>query len=320
MSYPQLRQHALLIEELAFQRTLDQLGIARLPGDRFVDKITMSPVFPDVVASVRDQCAGISDIFEPFLNLPNPAALAHMHDLLIEAASLLATESKSVDPVQSLKFPANAEMARTQMVNEAMSNWTGFAGEEFKRRFLWKWPVVAVNQFTLVSVLAGAIAAERSLWEKCQKNVDEIAHHVIGALESMGRDTSVDGEVILLTVASSVFAVSAALTAGTTAVALTAVSAAAQVAGTVVDKSAGEPDAEVRFDAVSPLALVDQLKQALYKLQFIVLSKEQQIADALVGSAATVGALRSSFVSPRPMLADQTTGTIMTDRGLGDLL
>ncbi len=320
MSYSELRQHAVRIEELAFQRTLDQWAIAALEDGRFVAKSDMASIPAEVIADIRDQCAGISDIFEPFLNLPNPAALNTMHQNLIEATALLATAAKSVDPIQGSIYRANPNMTRISTIEEALTDWHGYAGLEFKRSLQIQWPAVAQNQFSLLSVLAGAISAERALWEECQNSVDRIAHHVIEALERMGRDTSVDGEVILLTVASSVFAVGAALTGGASAVTLTAAGAATQVAATVVDKSAPEPDDEVHFDAVSPLALVEQLKQALFKLQFVVLRKEQQIADALTGSSETVTAFRSEFVSPRPALADQTARTITTDQGLGELL
>ncbi|HWS34497.1 MAG TPA: hypothetical protein VN408_17375, partial [Actinoplanes sp.] len=98
-----------------------------------------------------------------------------------------------------------------------------------------------------------------------------------------------------------------------------AAGAAVQVAGTVVDKSAPEPNEQVHFDAPSPMALVDQLKRALFTLQAAVLRKEEQIAVALIGSGETVTALRSDFVVRRPLLAEQTKRTIMTDQGLGDL-
>ncbi|WP_430780925.1 hypothetical protein [Actinoplanes sp. G11-F43] len=320
MSYPELRHHALRIEELVLQRTLDQLGIALLADGRAVDKTTMAAIPADAVAGIRGKCAGIAEMFEPFLDIPDPQALEAMHQKLVTTTSRLATASNSTDPIHGLKYLVDPDMNRARMVDETLTHWRGLAGQEFKRTLQEDWPAVIQNQFSLLSVLAGTIGATKALWEQCRTNVDSIAHQAITALQRMGEDTSVDAEVIILTVASSVLAVGATLTGGAGAVALTAAGAAAQVGATVVDKSAPEVNEEIHFDAVSPMALVEQLQQALFKLQFIVLRKEEQIATALIGSGETVTALRSSFVTPRPLLADQTNRTIMTDQGLGDFL
>jgi hypothetical protein len=178
------------------------------------------------------------------------------------------------------------------------------------------WDAVTANQFGLVAALAGAIAAEKALWQECRNNVDELAHRAIEAFESMNGGDALDYQVLLLTVASSVFAVGAAYATGGGSLAFTVAGATAQVAATAVDKFGTEEAPRVVFDARTTRALVGQVEQALYQLMYVALRKEQEIADSMTAKSATVAAHRERFVSPRPALADQTRRTILTPQGL----
>lgn len=319
MSYSELRQHAERIEELAFRVSLIQSGVQQNPDGSYTSQQNGSVIPNEYIELNRRNYEGVASMFDPFLTMPNPAAIRAMHEQLVGALAVLATGTESMDPVHGITYPGNKDMALAGLVINTLDDWNGPAAAQFITKFLNPWPTVLANHFCLVATLAGAIAAEEALWTRCQENVDEIAHTAIEALEAMERGTGPDPDtlVILLSVASSVFAVGATMATGPVgAITLTAVGSATQVVGTVVDKKM-DADPQLLFDAKRPNELLDQVQQALYKVMYLVLSKEEQIAQAMVESSLTLDTRQSDFVFPRPWLVDQTAGTIFSSQGLG---
>ena len=318
MSYAELAQHAARIEELAIQESLKQKGWAdrgngdiRAPGD--LTELGAQ----QIVQMTQQEFTGTAEMFVPFLHMPEPTALQSTYEVLQMAKfSLARSPQGSTDPVTKEVIHANPEMNRMDGVPLTLTDWHGFAAEEFKTRFLQPWPAVAANQFALVATLAGAIRAEQALWEECRNNVDDIAHKAIKALEVM-EESGTKEQVCLLTVASSVFAVAAALATagGGAAIALTVAGATAQAAGGVPR----EDDPKVEFDGQTPQDILRQVQVALNTLADVVNRKEREIADAMLASTASLAANRSIFVSPRPALADQSASTITTQNGLGEV-
>jgi hypothetical protein len=316
MSYSELRQHALRIEELAFRAALVQSGIHQNPDGSYTSQQNGSVIPNEYIELNRRNYEGIASMFDPFLTMPNPEALRGMHGHLAETLRVLSTGIETMDPVHGATYPGNSDMG---LVINTLDDWNGPAARQFIGKFLNPWPIVIANHFCLIATLAGAIAAEENLWTQCQINVDKIAHAAIAALEAMEKGGSPDPDalVILLSVASSVFAVGATMATGpVAAITLTAVGSVAQVGGTIIDKKM-DPAPELQFDAKRPNELIDQVQQALYQVMYLVLSKEEQIAQAMTESSLTVEARRSDFVFPRPWLVDQTPGTILSSQGLG---
>jgi hypothetical protein len=319
MSYSELRQHAQRIEELAFRVALVQAGVQQNPDGSYTNQQNGSVIPNEYIELNRRNYDGVASMFDPFLNMPNPEALRVMHGHFAEALRVLSTGIETTDPVHGVSYPGNPEMAVADLVINTLDDWDGPAARQFISKFLNPWPIVIANHFCLVATLAGAIAAEQNLWTQCEINVDKIAHAAIAALEAMEKGGSADPDalVILLSVASSVFAVGATMATGpVAAITLTAVGSVAQVGGTVIDKKM-DPAPELQFDAKRPNELIEQVQNALYRVMNLVLSKEEEIAQAMSDSALTVDAGRSDFVFPRPWLVDQTASTVLTSQGLG---
>ncbi|MEU4426101.1 hypothetical protein AB0F81_36235 [Actinoplanes sp. NPDC024001] len=317
MSYAELAQHAARIEQLAVQESLKQKGWADLGNGEIRAPSDLTALGAQQIVQITQQeFADTAEMFMPFLHMPDPAALENICQVMRKAKfSLSRSPQGSTDPVTKEQVHANPVMNLMDEVPVTLAPWHGFAAEEFKTRFLQPWPAVATNQFNLVATLAGALRAEQALWEECRKNVDDIAHKAINALEVM-EECGTKTQVCLLTVASSVFAVAAALaTAGTgAAVALTVAGATAQALGGVPR----EDDPKVEFDGQSPQDILRQVQAALTTLAEVVNRKEGEIAEAMRSSAASLAANRSLFVSPRPVLADQSAAGVTTQNGLGE--
>lgn len=318
MSYVELRAHAQRIEELAMKAALDDRGIALVDG-QYISLQDRNPVPPELVTFAQEEFQGLAKVFEPFLDLPDPAALDAMYNDLHKVVEALASgTSGSDDPVHGERIAANLEMTKIGMVQQVTLAWTGGAAKQFYTQIAEPWDAITTNQFNLVAVLTGAIAAEKALWQECRQNVDDLAHLAIEAFEGLDGDNQVAFEVLLLTVAASVFSIGTMYaTGGTALVSLAMAGATAQVAATAVDKFSKEETPRVVFDAQTPAALAEQVRQALYQLMYIVIRKEQEIADAMTTTSAFVAAKQPEHVFPRPLLADQTRGSVLSEQGLG---
>ncbi|MDT5040466.1 MAG: hypothetical protein QOE51_1451 [Actinoplanes sp.] len=314
MSYEQLAQHAARIQQLAIQESLKQRGWIEVDDDQIKPPPDVTQQIADgMVASAERQFSIAVAMFEPFLTMPDPSRFQPMIDYLGAAMNTLSSGEGTTDPVNHVKVTANPGLDAMTTVSQKIEDWRGSAAVAFRQNFVEPFPAITANQFALVATLNGAIEAEQALWAECRKNVDDIAEKAIKALEVMD-ECSHDDEVCVLTVASSVFAVAAALATGGAMIALTVVGAAAQAQSGV---PAGN-DPEVQFDGQTPEAIVNQVHDALNQLATLTNSNEQVIADALTASAETLAANKARFVSRRPALADTTSATVTTSDGLGE--
>jgi hypothetical protein len=314
VSYEELPQHAARIQQLAIQESLKQKGWLDIGhGELRAPADVGEQAAKDIVAYTEQEFSGTAGMFEPFLTMPDPGQFDPMLQDLRAARNMLSSGQASMDPVNKLVVTANLAMEGMTTVGKNVQDWRGAAAAAFKQNFVEPFPAITANQFALVATLNGAMEAERALWDECRKNVDDIAHKAIMALEVMD-ECSPDDQVCILTVASSVFAVAAVLTTGGAAIALTVAGAAAQAAGGV---PRDEPP-KVQFDGQTPQAILKQVQDGLDKLADVTNRKEKQVAEAMTASASTLAANKSRFVSPRPSLADATASTVTGPSGLGE--
>ena len=314
MSYQELSQHAARIQQLAIQESLKQKGWTDIGhGELRAPSDVGDQGARDIVTHVEGQFSGTAGMFAPFLTMPDPGQFNPMLGYLSSAMNTLSSGQGSEDPVNKTVITANPAMEGMTTVGKNVQDWRGAAATAFEQNFVEPFPAITANQFALVATLKGAIEAEQALWEECRKNVDDIAHKAIKALEVMD-ECSPDEQVCLLTVASSVFAVAAVLTTGGAAIALTVAGAAAQAAsGVPMD----DPP-KVQFDGQTPEDILKQVQDALNQLAEVTNSKEKLVAGAMTSSASTLAANKSRFVSPRPALADATATTVTSPAGLGE--
>jgi hypothetical protein len=314
MSYEELPQHAARIEQLAVQESLKQKGWTDTGHGRLVAPSGVGEQGAnDIVGFTQQQFAGTYAMFAPFMTMPDPGGFTSMIGDLTGAMNQLSSGQGTEDPVNKTIVTANPAMEGMTTVGKNVQDWRGAAATAFKQNFVEPFPPISANQFALIATLKGAMEAEKALWDECRKNVDDIAHKAIKALEVMD-ECSPDEQVCLLTVASSVFAVAAVLTTGGAAIALTVAGAAAQAwSGAPRD----DPP-EVQFDGQTPQDILKQVQDALNRLAEITNAKEKLIGDAMTSSAATLAANKARFVAPRPALADATAATVTGPTGLGE--
>jgi hypothetical protein len=318
MSYLELAEHSLTFEELAIDASLHAQGF-RKSGRGWDPPFGTEDGADLIVAAAHRRYSGIAQMFTPFFGLPDPNDLRDLHLKLRQAQGKLSTgKGGLMDPTTGEMIIEDHVMNGMAAVGAALQDWRGVAAEEFKSKFLKPWPAFTANQFTLLAVLAGAVKAEIALWTEARKNVDEIAHLAITAMQGTGK-VDPKMQVFALTVAASVFSVGAAAIATTAAGAsltLTVAGAAAQAAGAVPREDAPK----LAIDGGTAHEVVDQTQNALNALALEINAKETEIAYGLAMSLLVVVSNKDMFTAPRPWLADHTATSVTTDRGLGENL
>jgi hypothetical protein len=314
VSYERLAEHAARIEQLAVHESLKQQGWTD-PGHGELRAPTGVDVQDgkEMVARTEQRFAGVAGMFTPFLALPDPAGFTPMLGDLGSAMSLLSIGPGGADPVTGTVVPANPALEGMTTVGRTVQDWRGAGAAAFEQQFVEPFRAITANQFALVATLNGAIEAERALWADCRRNVDDLAHQAIKALEIIDECGPVV-RVCPLTVASSVCVVRAMLTTGGAPIALTVAGAAGPV-----DSGVPRDDPpEVEFDGQTAAAVVEQVRDGLNRLAALTNATERVVADALASSAATLAANRSRFVAPAPALARATAATVTGPSGLGE--
>jgi hypothetical protein len=314
VSYEQLSEHAVHFQQLAIHQSLKHkgwtdLGNGALRAPKDVDAADSK----EIEVRTEQRFAGVAGIFTPFLTLPDPDRFTPMLDGLSSAMNMLSSGQGSEDPVNKTVVTANPAMEGMTTVSKNVHDWRGAAATAFQENFVEPFPAITANQFALVATLNGAIEAEQALWADCRKNVDDLAHKAIKALEVLD-DCHHGEQVCLLTVASSVFAVAAALTTGGAALGLT-------VAGATAQAMSGVPHDDppkLEFDGQTAEAVVAQVQAGLNRLTQLTNAKEREVANAMTASAKTLAGNRKRFVSPPPALAHATASTITGPSGLGE--
>ena len=135
MSYEDLWEHALQIEDLAMKMALDEQGFVIVDG-QYISMQNHDPVPADVIAHLRADYEGLAEAFAPFLNLPDPAVLDAMHVDLRTATEGLSTGSGSFDPSRGVIMPPNDRMAGMSTVGQTVFEWQGFAARQFETTYV----------------------------------------------------------------------------------------------------------------------------------------------------------------------------------------
>ena len=303
MSYEQLAQHALQLEQSAIIMDLRQRGFGYDKGRLFHAGLSDAEV-KAVVDLTAARFAGVAELFTPFLAMPEPAAFTSLEKVLAGVATTLNSGHGAL-PYNSASVLANLKLGAIDDVKALVKDWYGGAAMNFKDNFLSQWYPITSNQFALVMALKGAIEAEAALWTEARNNVDDLAHKAQASMDAM-LDCNPKDVAFLLTVAGSIFAVGAVVASGGLEIGLTIVGESFASAGAFP-----MADAErVAFSGKNAAAIVAGVQGALTKLAAQIIEAENVIRDAMTTAIEVLSTNQDRIVAPRPQLADQTRATI----------
>jgi hypothetical protein len=301
MSYEQLMDHAYAIEEKATKKAI--VKHSEHLGDQG----------PIAYSSIKDYrtypeyrlFSDVPGLFQPFTNLPDPSSFVPLIDDLDRAVGNLAWGQATEDPIHHLNYPANPVLDKMAGAESYIENWTGKAAMDFKANFLDPFPSIEHNQFMLAAVLKAALAAHQALWQSARKNIDDIAHGTLEALDTMDDCGRNEWPIAWTVVACVAGALAAPLTGGGS-LALTAVSTAAWVTAANPPKSAPT----TTYGGETAEVVIQHMREAITHLTQDIQHTEQVISSALSNNHAIVCENRSLFVAARPALAGATAATV----------
>jgi hypothetical protein len=302
MSFDQLMEHA---NDIQFKATKHVL-----------DNDEEDPEYAR--AGVDGYYAAVPGLFQPFSELPDPGGYQPLIEDLKVILHGLSNGDDNGDPIDVKDvYPANPTLTKMSTASDYLDDWTGKAALSFKQKFLDPFPAICRNQFIIVATLKSALEAHQAVWSSARKDIDDVAHNTIDALDNSGGFSDKNAWNFTFTVASSIAAVgSVALDAETlgasTPLTVTAVGAAAQVIATTPPAGLSE-----KQTGETAMQITNSMKKAMDKIVNQIHGAETTISGALNAMSEVAASNQSYFVAARPSLADTHGAAETGSRGLG---
>jgi hypothetical protein len=314
VSFEQLMQHAHDIQQKAIMLAKADADGPSLGGFVGLDR-DKSPLRRAAVhRRIEESFADVPSIFEPFAEMPDPAAFDGMLENMKQALQDLAMDPETHDPISGTTYLGGSVMGKVSASGSFIGEWTGKAAREFKANFIDPFPTMAKNQFVIISALKSALEAEKEIWTNARNDIDAAAHQAMEALDRINECGKNEWN-ITLTVVSSVAAIGAVAVTGGASMAVTAVGAASQVAAAGTSKMK-EPE-KLQFSGESPEAVIQELRVAADKLITRIDEQEAMIARAMNSTHQLVSARLDDMVANRPTLAGMTPSNVATPEYMG---
>ena len=306
MTFQEMSGHASDIYRLAIE--------AELTGWGFYQESSSSTWYPpqysvdygygklpsDIVTEVHIKHGDLLNDFQAFQQGPDPEAfdgpIAQMEQVLGDLAV-----GAFVDPVSEDPIAPNGSSQLIQNVHDELAGWHGNAAETFRTNFLNGMADKTGAQWTVAWVLLQSLRAERSIWQRARKDVDQIAHDTIDALKGEGdlgstgkSDTDVFGA--LVDVAGIVLP---GLATGVTIF---------KAAAAVTDLGSHGGEGALPMSPESVASIVSAMRESVSSVSQAVREKEEDLDQSLRGVQSAVVGHRSDYVLPRPALANPGNG------------
>lgn len=309
MSYEQLAQHAKDITDKAVNREIEEWQ---------EENAGSGPHGPAPGAPPTDEFKKkyefVAPLFEPFTRLPDPSKYDQLITDLRNAMGDLSNGQQTTDPINKQPIAGNPKLDKMTTAGGYLDDWTGTAAINFKANFIDPFKTISTNQFILLSTMKGALEAHQAMWRAARKDIDDIAHKTMDALDNAGgcgKNQWSFGFSVLSAVAAIAGVVVTAATGGAgAAVVVGAVGAAASTG------SAGVGAINASGDSAE--TIVDSMKQAINALERHIDEVEQKISKAVDDMANTLQDHQSLFLSARPELAGLSGGDLTSHSGVGD--
>jgi hypothetical protein len=313
VSYEQLMRHAADIRDRAAMEAIKE---QRLPPHDRTGNPRTDEERSDALAASRQKVLGqgladIPSLFQPFVEIPSPAAFAGPQGRAEGAAAALATGAQSTSPLDGTGYPVSLAHSEIQDVRTVLARWHGPAATEFRTNFLTPFPERLTNQFMTALLLRGALDAEREIWSRARTDIDEIAHGTLHALDALDDCTKFEWTMTFTVLASVATVAAFPVSAPAFALSVTLVGASSQV----VAAAAPDDPPRTEYSGRTVNAVLDNMRDAIARVTTAINDQETRIAEALTAGLASLRAERSKFVAPRPHLVGVTRSSVREEFG-----
>lgn len=333
MTFDQLMDHARQIQDLAIRWAvvMSKEGLGDQGPPSIAQVYPGSPDYGRDYEYFRPQFAGVPDQFAPFAACPDPARFLPMighpdgtaDGTLDRAIASLVWAPDTTNLINPSKhYAANKELDKMAGASSSLEDWTGLAAQEFKEGFIDPFPSIERNQFLLICALKCTLEAEWAIWVAARRDIDDIAHKTLAALDRMG-DCGRNTWGQSFTVAACLAGIVAAPPTGGASLAVSLVGAAAWV-GAASPPASGQPiefgdekPQTVQFSGESPQAVISAMTDAISMLTKTIQDQRDRINRCLNDAQNLLSRDRKDFVFPRPAFAGASPSTLTGPKGLG---
>lgn len=299
-----LRAKAERIKELAIEKTAELAMKAAGP-----DGGGIAYAFAHDQAS--EEFADVDQVFDDWLDLPDPSYLSSFASNLAGALPHLAAEAYVDDDSAASLGGGGSNVAITQIepTGAFMSGWTSGTATSFAGFAGLFGPVVS-NLWLCGNVLVNALYAEQAIWEEADRSLHEIADAAISTLEDIANKSAAEYTATLSVLAAVSGIIAVPFTAGgslAAAYTFAAISGGIGLAGSFAPEDAEDHPG---IDGGSPASVVSSVRDLLTRLNEHVTAKEGDVRSALSDTAGQFSAamgednMVSPVVLPRPTVAD----------------
>lgn len=310
--YPEIMQQAYEVQAAAIKRARNE-----------VDTMKNSPETSEGAGGLYpggvEYCfADIPSLYQPFSQLPDPAAYASTITALQGAMDWIRLDGDStylIDKTDGQGL-ARPEIAKLGSEGDLMPGWNGSAALAFKGCFLNKFPTFTENQFRLIAALKSAAEAHQQLWRSARKDIASIASVHLKALEHSGCDQN--SWTLAFTILSGI-ATLPVLSEVLSATAVSVIGSVSSMAATYVPLATAS-DETTAHSGDSAGEIVGQMKTAIDGAHQRIAKAQSAIIDSLQSTIKVVldPTVKKAFLeAPRPQLANMSTSQAKAKDALG---
>ncbi|HJP73808.1 MAG TPA: hypothetical protein VJ914_06050 [Pseudonocardiaceae bacterium] len=264
------------------------------------------------------QYFGITEVFQPFSLLPDPAAFQPVIDSLKQAMGLLRVDAQFSDPIDpSDQFGVARPEYHALLSGEAIDNWTGATAQNFRDKFMSHFQDNTENTAIMVSVLKAALEAHSSIWANARSDIMSIADKMIAAMQvNTGSGCDQNAWVMVFSVLAGIASIAAVPLSGGASLeavpgeaaslektmAVTAIGATSSMATNAIpDITSGD---QATYNADNLETGIAAMKSAIFDLQTRIDSGLQSITVSLVDNLSFVNAQKQElFTMAKPSLS-----------------
>jgi hypothetical protein len=263
-------------------------------------------LYADPVAT--RQHFGITEAFQPWSLLPDPAAFQPVADSLKQAMGLLRVDAQFTDPVDpSDQFGMARQEYQALVSEDPINNWSGATADNFRDKFMSHFKANTENTAIMISVLKAALEAHSTLWANARNDIMSIAQKTVAAMQvNTGGGCDQNAWVMLFSALSGIAAIAAVPLSGGTSLAaamtVTAIGSASSMATNAIPMMKSNDQAPYHADTLEDG--ITAMKSAMDALRMRIDTGLMSIAVSLIENVSFVDAQKQSlFMMAKPNLA-----------------
>jgi hypothetical protein len=294
-------------------------GSSFVPGGRVTDPtgqyaatIAIGPEWPfhDLASMVAYYDNRINELFDDWWQIPQDRDFEGVVAQCGHGAQLLATDAQ-LDPGQGSASPfgANVNLSQIATIQQQIGRFDGAAMQAFAANYANRLPIVVDGQDAVACFLWLGAAGEQEIWKRAMQGVADIAAQGRTAMEQCD-DGGGDASAVL-TIAGALASV-----VGVVPGLGTGVSIGIKLAGTALStasKFAPKGSETVPLGAGNPIAVLDNIENALTRLSEQIRDEENELAEHLSQVQGVVTSQAASFdIAAPPIYSDTNPGDFRT--------